>query len=187
MADPYQHYYGHQGEEYLEQDEYYDEEQYPCDPSQDRPSFTTYWKKSKEHQSSSSRGHKNIRFVQTTVAGPGGSSYAAAGDYGSGTDTDAGMGSDMGSAYMSGADCKCSSFYNLESPPPLLSPTQKDGPLLHTHCHGLKFVPKPSRNICHVTPRFPSGAHVPRNSIMVTGAIPCTFWFNVKLYSQLAA
>lgn len=140
MADHHQHYYGHQGEEYLEQGEYYDEEQYPYDPSQDRPSFTTYWKNSKEHQSSSSRGPKNIRFVQTTVVGPGGSSYEAAGGYGSGTDTDAGMGSDMGYD-LSGTDCKCKSFSIFKSPL-LLFITSSARQTSTAHYHGLRSSPK---------------------------------------------
>ncbi|KAM7223226.1 hypothetical protein V8F06_001439 [Rhypophila decipiens] len=104
MADPNQYYYAPQDDEYLDQDQQYydyDQDQYPYDNGQERPSFTEYWKKSKDGQSSSSRGHKNIRFVQTTVPGTSSTSYS--GGYASGTDTDAGMASDMGSSYNTGS------------------------------------------------------------------------------------
>ncbi|KAM7196104.1 hypothetical protein V8F20_007139 [Naviculisporaceae sp. PSN 640] len=104
MADQSQYYYTNQDDEYLDQDQAYydyDQDQYPYDNSQERPSFTEYWKKSKDSESSSSRGQKNIRFVQTTV--PGASSGSYSGGYASGTDADAGMGSD---SYNTGSSSK---------------------------------------------------------------------------------
>lgn len=118
MADPNQYYYTHPDDEYLDQDQQYydyDQEQYPYDNSQERPSFTEYWKKSKDSQSTSSRGHKNIRFVQTTVPGASSSSYP--GGYASGTDTDGGMGSDI---YNTGCKYKDHFLFpeTFPSPPP---------------------------------------------------------------------
>ncbi|KAK3329355.1 hypothetical protein B0H66DRAFT_526739 [Apodospora peruviana] len=97
--DPNQRYpyYRHQQEEeYPEEDEYgYDYQ----DPSHQRPSFESYWKRSKEEDmSASSSGPRNIRFVETSIP-----ATTSSGGYGYGSTSTAGGGYGSSSGYGSGS------------------------------------------------------------------------------------